>query len=87
VTQNPTDSGQSVPMIDATKVNLGRYAAQASADNGYCSEANLEALEARNIDGYVATGRARDAGSSGTAGRGTVVVDTCACDDDRKEPA
>ncbi|MBV9530313.1 MAG: transposase [Bradyrhizobium sp.] len=61
VTQNPTDSGQLVPMIDATKVNLGRYPAQASADNGYCSEANLEALEARNIDGYVATGRARDA--------------------------
>jgi transposase len=63
VTQNPTDSGQLVPMIDATKVNLGRYPAQASADNGYCSEANLEALEARNIDGYVATGRARDAAS------------------------
>jgi Transposase DDE domain len=30
--------------------------AQASANNGYCSEANL--------DGYVATGRARDAASS-----------------------
>src|SRR5260221_2760361 len=28
---------------------------------GYCSEANLAALEARNIDAYVATGRARDA--------------------------
>jgi hypothetical protein len=39
---------------------LGRYPAQASADNGYCSEANLEALEARNIDGYVATGRATE---------------------------
>jgi hypothetical protein len=31
------------------------------ADAGYCSEANLEALESRGIDGYVATGRARDA--------------------------
>jgi transposase len=61
VTQNGTDSGQLVPMIDATEANLGHYPAQASADNGYCSEANLEALEARNIDGYVATGRARDA--------------------------
>jgi hypothetical protein len=34
---------------------------QLSADSGYCSEANLWALENRNIDAYVATGRARDA--------------------------
>jgi len=61
VTQSPIDSGQLVPMIDATKNNLGCYPAQASADAGYCSEANLEALESRSIDGYVATGRARDA--------------------------
>ena len=61
VTQSGVDSGQLVPMIDATKSNLGRYPVQASADAGYCSEANLEALEARAIDGYVATGRARDA--------------------------
>jgi len=61
VTQSAVDSGQLVPMIDATKANLGRYPAQASADAGYCSEGNLEALESRDIDGYVATGRARDA--------------------------
>ena len=61
VTQSTVDSSQLVPMIDATKTNLGRYPEQASADAGYCSEANLEALENRDIDGYVATGRARDA--------------------------
>jgi transposase len=61
VTQSGVDSGQLVPMIDATKANLGRYPVQASADNGYCSDGNLEALESRGIDGYVATGRARDA--------------------------
>ncbi len=61
VTQSPVDSSQLVPMIDATKTNLGRYPEQASADAGYCSEGNLEALENRSIDGYVATGRARDA--------------------------
>jgi transposase len=61
VTQSAVDSGQLVPMVDATKTNLGRYPAQASADAGYCSEANLAALETRDIDGYVATGRARDA--------------------------
>jgi transposase len=61
VTQSPVDSGQLVPMTDAIEINLGRKPAQLSADSGYCSEANLKALEARDIDAYVATGRARDA--------------------------
>jgi transposase len=61
VTQSPVDCAQLVPMTDAIETNLGRKPAQLSADAGYCSEANLEALENRNIDAYVATGRARDA--------------------------
>jgi transposase len=61
VTQSGGDCGQLVPMTDAIEANLGRKPAQLSADAGYCSEANLEALEARTIDAYVATGRARDA--------------------------
>ena len=61
VTQSAVDCGQLVPMVDAVEKNLGRKPEQASADSGYCSEANLEALESRHIDGYVATGRAKDA--------------------------
>src|SRR6266446_5894934 len=61
VTQSAVDCGQLVPMTDAIEANLGRKPAQLSADAGYCSEANLAGLEARNIDAYVATGRARDA--------------------------
>src|SRR2546429_916210 len=61
VTQSAVDSGQLVPMTDAIETNLGRKPEQLSAAAGYCSEANLEALENRSIDGYVATGRARDA--------------------------
>jgi transposase len=61
VTQSAVDSGQLVPMTDAIETNLGRKPKQLSADAGYCSESNLEALETRSIDGYVATGRARDA--------------------------
>jgi transposase len=61
VTQSAVDSGQLVPMTDAIETNLGRKPEQLSADAGYCSEANLEALETREVDGYVATGRARDA--------------------------
>jgi len=48
-------------MVDAIEANLGRKPEQASADSGYCSEANLEAMEQRNIDAYVATGRAKHA--------------------------
>ena len=48
-----------VPLVAAIENNLGRKPEQASADSGYCSEANLEALVARGIDGYVAPGRAK----------------------------
>src|SRR5271165_3336092 len=61
VTQSAVDYGQLVPMTDAIETNLGRKPQQVSADSGYCSEANLEALESRHIDSYVATGRAKDA--------------------------
>jgi len=61
VTQSAVDCAQLVPMTDAIESNLGRKPDQLSADAGYCSEANLEALENRNIDAYVATGRAKDA--------------------------
>ena len=61
VTQSGSDCGQLLPMTDAIKANLGRPPAQLSADAGYCSEDNLAGLEERNVDAYVATGRARDA--------------------------
>src|ERR1700751_4506978 len=61
VTQSASDCAQLLPMTDAVEANLGRSPAQASADAGYCSQDNLAGLEQRNIDAYVATGRARDA--------------------------
>ena len=56
---NGSDQGQLVPVVDAIEANLGRKPAQVSADSGYCSEANIEALAAREIDGYIAAGRAK----------------------------
>lgn len=56
---NGSDQGQLVPLVDGVEANLGRKPEQASADSGYLSEANLAALEARGIDGYIATGRAK----------------------------
>jgi hypothetical protein len=64
VTQSAVDCSQLVPMIDAVEANLGRTPEQLSVDSGYCSESNFEALESRHIDGYVATGRAKDAVAS-----------------------
>ena len=81
VTQSAVDCGQLVPMTDAIETNLGRKPEQLSADAGYCSEANLEALESRNIDAYVATGRARDAVA------GTVKGDATAASPEPAAPA
>jgi len=59
LTQCGNDQGQLVPLIEAIENNLGAKPAQTLADAGYCSEANLEALDAHAIDGYVAPGRAK----------------------------
>src|ERR1019366_1835850 len=60
LTQSGSDQTQLVPLVAAIAANLGRKPEAFSADAGYCSEANLEALEARGIDGYIATGRAKN---------------------------
>src|SRR5580693_7576957 len=59
---NQTDQHQLTPIADAIETNLGRKPAQLSADAGYCSDANLAALERRDVDAYIAPGRAKHAG-------------------------
>ena len=66
VTQDANDKRQLVPMTDAIETNLGRKPEQLSANSGYCSNANIEALETRGIDGYIAPGRTKDT-ADGTA--------------------
>ena len=56
-----SDQHQMTPIADAIEANLGRKPTQLSADAGYCSDANLAALEERGIDAYVAPGRAKHA--------------------------
>jgi hypothetical protein len=48
-----------VGLLDGIEANLGAKPKEASADSGYLSEANLAALHARGIAGYIATGRAK----------------------------
>jgi transposase len=53
------DSGQLEPMVKAIRANTGRNPAEFSADAGYCSDANLQALDKQKINAFVATGRQR----------------------------
>ena len=53
------DNPQLVPMVDQITANTGAVPNEVSADAGYSAEANLEALDARGIDAYIAPGRQR----------------------------
>lgn len=67
VTAHHADSLRLKPMLDQVEEHLGslgvpeeeRKAGVFTADAGYLSEANLEVLELRHMDAYVATGRER----------------------------
>jgi hypothetical protein len=59
LTTNLSDQGQLIPLMDWHKANLGRKPKEASADTGYLSEPDLQALADRGISAYLATGRAK----------------------------
>jgi transposase len=61
LTQSTSDQDQLTVLVDAIEANLGTRPKEASADAGYCSEANLGALADRGVAGYIATGRAKHA--------------------------
>ena len=69
LTNDGSDQAQLTPLLDAIQTHSGREPKEVSADAGYCSEANLEALEARGVRGYVASGRQRH-GQAAATGRG-----------------
>jgi transposase len=59
VTPAATDVQALPTLLAQIKANTGRQAREVSADAGYCSTANLQALQRRHIRGYVAVGRHR----------------------------
>jgi transposase len=59
VTAAATDVQELPRLLAAIKVNTGRQAREVSADAGYCSTANVQALQRRHIRGYLAVGRHR----------------------------
>jgi len=61
LTQSTSDQDQLTGLVDGIEANLGARPKEVSADAGYCSEANLQALGERDIAAYIATGRAKHA--------------------------
>ena len=57
VSDQASDCPHLEALVEQITTNLAVAPAQVSADAGYCSEDNLVALETRNIDAYIATGR------------------------------
>jgi len=53
---HPNDKEEAIPTIDAIPAEVGKPDA-AALDNGYFSQTNIEALQERGIDPYIATGR------------------------------
>jgi transposase len=59
VVSTQADVTMLIAMVDDIRSNTGRHTRELSADSGYCSEANLQALHRRRIRGYIATDRQR----------------------------
>ena len=57
VTQKASDVEALLPMLEQVEANTGVRPDKALADAGYRSESNLQELERREIDGFVAFGR------------------------------
>ena len=55
VTEQANDKKQLEPMIEAMERQSGQLPEVVVADSGYCSEDNLDYLEGREIESYVAT--------------------------------
>jgi hypothetical protein len=64
LTNCQSDQDQLAPRLDDIHAHLGRRPKEASADAGYCSEANFAALAERDITGYVAVARAKHPGEA-----------------------
>jgi len=75
VTQAANDKEQVAPMIEAVEAQSGQRPEAVIANSGYCSEKNLEHLEAENperrIEAFIATERPKH-GERRVCGRGTL---------------
>ena len=64
VSQSATDVNELESVLDQIKETTGRYPDKTLADAGYRSEANLQMLEEKEIEGFIPMGRAKEEGES-----------------------
>jgi transposase len=57
VSNQPSDAVHLLPMLQRIEVNTGQLPGALIADAGYCSTANLEACEERELEAYISTSR------------------------------
>lgn len=57
LTQASNDKQQLVPTLEAIREQAGQKPQEILTDSGYCSEANLQYLEKKKIEGFIATDR------------------------------
>jgi len=69
LTNNGSDQDALLALLDAVEQNTGEMPDEVSADNGFCSEANLKGLVVRAVRGYVAAGRASKPAGGRKGGR------------------
>jgi transposase len=69
LTNNGSDQDALLPLLDAVHNHTGEMPDEVSADNGFCSDANLEGLTERTVRGYVAAGRASKPGGGQKGGK------------------
>jgi len=69
LTDCAADSGQLIPMVDTVIANTGKSPGQVSADSGFCSEANIQAMEDRKIEAFIATGRQKHRQAAADGGK------------------
>ena len=74
VTQEANDKQQVTPMVEAVEVQSGQVPKQVLADSGYCSERNLEYLENKAFDAYVATSKQKHGKKPDPCKRGPLPV-------------
>jgi len=72
VTDQPSDRGQAVPMINQVKENTGKLPGEMSADAGYFSSDVVTALSAEGIDVYMPPERVQHSYKMPAAPRGRI---------------
>jgi len=75
LTADATDTGSLPDLVDQVKTNTGRQPKRVLADAGYGSDKNLEHLEGKHIDAYIAVRRDKHSSTPLAAPRGRIPKD------------